>query len=301
MNKFFCDYSEYISRFFPDIKVQKISVNVGNTCPNRDGSIGHGGCIYCNNLSFTPAYCMEGDDLEIQIAKGKEFFARKYPEMKFLVYFQSFTNTYSSPEMLKSLYTRALSAKDVVGIVVGTRPDCLSRNIINILGEINTTSKVFIELGAETTHDSTLKLINRNHTFFQTVEAVRQCSQAGLSVGLHMIEGLPGESREMMLKSVDRVCELPVESLKFHHLQVITGTKLHAMFKEGAFTPLFDTSDEYLEHCVEIIKRVPRTIAIERFLASSPPSMVVSPRWGLKNYEFTNRLMSVLNNFVRME
>lgn len=304
MNPYYCDYSEYMGRFFPATKVQKISINAGNSCPNRDGSIGTGGCIYCDNRSFTPSYCMENDSVATQIAKGKKFFSRKYPEMKYLAYFQSFTNTYASTEHLKELYQAALESDDVIGIIIGTRPDCLPDDTISLLEEINSRSKVFIELGAETSFDDTLRIINRNHTWLQTIDAAERCHGAGLSCGLHLIEGLPGESPDMMMETVRKVCSLPVESIKFHHLQVIRGTRLHQWYEKGDFIPQFITPDEYLGHCMKILDIVPRHIAIERFLASSPPEMVVAPKWGIKNYEFTNRLLSALNkksNIIRNE
>lgn len=288
------DYSEYIREYFPGVKVQKLSVNAGFTCPNRDGTIGRGGCIYCDNRSFTPAYCAEGDDtVTAQLERGKAFFARKYPAMKYLAYFQSYTNTYGrAAEGLGRLWEEALAVPDVVGLVVGTRPDMLGPEVVEALGAVAARVPVFLEIGAETSHDRTLAFINRGHTWQTTTDAARRCAAAGLHVGLHLIAGLPGETEEDILATVDACCALPIESLKLHQLQVIRGTTLHRLWIEGKCRLLYDCPEQYLDLCIRIIERVPRHIAIERFLASAPPAMVVAPRWGLKNHEFTDLLKS---------
>lgn len=298
MNEFYKDYSEYLSEIFPGIKVQKISVNAGFTCPNRDGTIGTGGCIYCNNTSFTPSYCMEilGEDVRGQIEKGKAFFSGKYPKMKYLAYFQSFTNTYRNVKELEKLYKEALNTSGVVGLVIGTRPDMFSEEIAGMLGKLNVMHPVFVEFGAETSSDETLKRINRGHTFTDTCHAVRLASREGLHVGLHIIAGLPGEDEEDVVRNVSECCKLPIESLKLHHLQVIKETPLSRMWHEGKIKlNIFDV-DRYIELCCRLVNIIPRHIAIERFLASSPQEMVDAPKWGLKNYEFTNRLLVRLRN-----
>lgn len=298
MNEFYKDYSEYLSEIFPGIKVQKISVNAGFTCPNRDGTIGTGGCIYCNNTSFTPSYCMEilGEDIPGQIEKGKAFFSGKYPKMKYLAYFQSFTNTYRNVKELEKLYKEALNTSGVIGLVIGTRPDMFSEEIAGMLGKLNVMHHVFVEFGAETSSDETLKRINRGHTFTDTCHAVRLASREGLHVGLHLIAGLPGEDEEDVVRNVSECCKLPIESLKLHHLQVIKDTPLSRMWHEGKIKlNIFDV-DRYIELCCRLVNIIPRQIAIERFLASSPQEMVDAPKWGLKNYEFTNRLLVRLRN-----
>ena len=283
-----------MSRFF-DTKVQKISVNAGFSCPNRDGTIGTGGCIYCDNTSFTPGYCFEKSDVISQLEKGKLFFGRKYPEMKYLAYFQSYTNTMGGAEYLEKIWREALSVDGVVGIIIGTRPDCITPVVVELLQRLASETEVFVELGAESFHDRTLKLINRGHDSETTRRAVKMLSEAGIHCGLHLIMGLPGEDESDMLCTVDEVVKLPVESLKFHHLQVLKSTDLHKRIVSGEMKVHTFTAEEYLDLCLKIISRVPRSIAIERFLASSPPEMVVSPKWGLKNYEFTNRLLSRLS------
>lgn len=294
MNEFYTDYSEYMSRFF-DGKVQKISVNLGTGCPNRDGTIGTGGCIYCNNASFTPDYCRQGKSVAEQIADGKAFFARKYPHMRYLVYFQAYTSTYGKdPVELHRICTQALEQDGVAGIVVGTRPDCLDDATTDMLARLNRRRPVFVELGVESLNDETLRLVNRGHTATRSLETIERLAAAGLHTGVHLIAGLPGEDLEAALRSVRLICDTAVESIKLHHLQVLRGTRLHALWQNGEIeVPAFG-ADEYLDFCVRVVRMVPRRIAIERFLASSPPALVVSPKWGLKNYEFTNLLINRL-------
>ncbi|MDE5773289.1 MAG: TIGR01212 family radical SAM protein [Muribaculaceae bacterium] len=295
MNPYYKDYSAYLAERFPGVKVQKISVNAGLGCPNRDGTIGTGGCIYCDNSSFTPAYCMAGDDVAIQLEKGKDFFSHKYPEMKYLAYFQSFTGTYSQGvEELRVLYDKAIAIPDVVGLIIGTRPDTLPDEVIDLLSEINDRLPVIVEIGVETSDNDTLRLINRNHTWSDVVSAVRRLSGRGIDVGVHLIAGLPGENMERTLQSVRDVCRLPISTIKIHQLQVIRGTLLHKAISQGKINIEPYTLEQYLKLCIMIIEEVPRHIAIERFLASAPPQMVVAPQWGIKNYEFVNKLRSIL-------
>ena len=293
MVRLFTPYGEYLRNKF-GVKVQKLSVNAGFSCPNRDGSIGRGGCIYCDNRSFTPSYCNQSDSVTEQIEKGKLFFGRKYPELKYIAYFQAYTSTYSvSLSRLTELYCEALGVDDVVGLVIGTRPDCFDKRLAELLGEIGCgEKKVLVEFGAESSHDETLLMVNRGHTWQQTADAVWRAHDVGIDVGLHFIMGLPGETHDMMLRTVERAVELPVSSLKFHQLQVIYGTILHRRWKNGELNlQLFDV-DSYLDLCREICDIVPNSIAIERFTSSAPAELLVAPKWGIKNYEFVNRLLS---------
>lgn len=289
----YTDYSSYLARYF-DGKRQKLTVNARFTCPNRDGTKGTGGCIYCNNHSFSPM--ADGAHLPVreQIEAGKRFFSGKYPNMRYLAYFQSYTNTYDDPDRLIDLYREALDAEGVDGLIIGTRPDAVPQELLDRLSALARVHYIMIEYGAESSHDDTLARVNRCHGWADTVDAVRRTAAAGIHVGLHLIMGLPGETREMMLETVDRCCELPVDVLKLHQLQVIKGTWL-ASRPEGV--TLFSV-DEYLDLCVDIVKRVPRSIAIERFTSSAPADMLIAPRWGLKNYEFANLLKNRLRNEV---
>lgn len=297
MNPYFTDYSEYIARFFPGRKVQKISVNAGFSCPNRDGRIGTGGCIYCNNASFTPSYCFSGASVADQLESGKQFFSRKYKDMQYIAYLQSYTNTYSDcARSLRNVYEEAVQVPDVVALAVGTRPDCFGEEDAEILAEFNRRLPVFVEFGVETMRDSTLSLIHRGHTAADSERAIRLAASKGLHVGAHLIAGFPGEPADEILQSLQKVCALPIESVKIHHLQVLAGTQLQKLMDRGELNIHSYTVEEYLDLCVRMVRIVPHEIAIERFLASAPPAMVLSPKWGLKNYEFTNLLINRLKD-----
>lgn len=289
MNPYYKDYSEFLAEHF-DGKVQKLSVDVGFTCPNRDGSAGTGGCIYCNNRAFSPDWDKRHTPVAEQVARGKRFFGKKYPDMKYLAYFQSYTSTYASPDSLIALYNEALDQDDIVGLIIGTRPDCMPDSLLDRIGSLDT--KIFIEYGAESSHDSTLSLINRCHTWQATVDAVHRTAARGIPVGLHLILGLPGEDEEMMTTTVERVSSLPVSTVKFHQLQILRGTTLEKM------APMLDipafTAEEYAALCARPLGYLRSDIAVERFVAQAPDDMLLSPRWGLKNYQFTSLLQKHL-------
>lgn len=289
MNPYYKDYSEFLAEHF-DGKVQKLSVDVGFTCPNRDGSAGTGGCIYCNNRAFSPDWDKRHTPVAEQVARGKRFFGKKYPDMKYLAYFQSYTSTYASPDSLIALYNEALDQDDIVGLIIGTRPDCMPDSLLDRIGSLDT--KIFIEYGAESSHDSTLSLINRCHTWQATVDAVHRTAARGIPVGLHLILGLPGEDEEMMTTTVERVSSLPVSTVKFHQLQILRGTTLEKM-APMLNIPAF-TAEEYAALCARLLGYLRSDIAVERFVAQAPDDMLLSPRWGLKNYQFTSLLQKHL-------
>lgn len=293
MGRFYKEYSEFLAEIFEG-KVQKIPVNVGLSCPNRDGTLGRGGCIYCNNASFSPVAGNARQNLEEQIKAGRDFFRRKYKDMRFLVYFQSYTSTHGQVSRLMDVYKRATATEGTVGIIIGTRPDCIPDELLKELSELNRHCPVLMEYGAESAHDRTLELINRCHSWGQTVDAVQRTHQAGLKSGLHFIMGLPGESEEMMLETVDRACDINPSVLKFHQLQVIHGTRLAKMYEEGTANITLFTPENYARLCLKIISRVPASIAIDRFVAQAPSDMVVAPKWGMKNYQFAQMLENML-------
>ena len=281
------NYASFIGSFF-DEKVQKLAINAGFTCPNRDGTVGVGGCTYCNNQTFNPAYCESDKTIKGQIEEGKKFFQRKYPKMKFLAYFQAFSNTYAPLDVLKSKYAEALELEDIVGIVIGTRPDCVSDELIAFLAELSQSKYVMVEYGIESTSDATLERINRGHSFAQARSAVVRSKEAGLLVGAHMILGLPGETREELIAQADTLSELPLDTLKLHQLQIIRGTRMASEFDadRSSFPLVFDSAEEYASLVAEYIARLRPDIAIERFTSQSPASLLVAPSWGIKNYEF---------------
>lgn len=295
-------YSEYLAEKFPGKgKIQKIGVTIGNSCPNRDGTIGRGGCSYCNNASFTPEYIdstATPESIQETLEKGKSFFGRKYPDMRFLAYFQSYTNTYGgSTEQLMKCYRTAAASSGIVGIVIGTRPDCIAEDLMHELARMNAVEcPVMIELGAESSHDITLERVNRCHSWETTVNTVYRLNAHGISVGLHFIMGLPGETRTMMLDTVRRAVNLPIDTLKFHQLQIIKGTRFAAEYEENPNQFELFNPETYADLCREIIDIVaPSGIAIERFVSQAPDDMLIAPRWGLKNYQFTNLLNSRIN------
>ena len=290
-SKHYNDYGTWIRSMFP-FRVQKISINAGFSCPNRDGRIGQGGCIYCDNRTFNPAYCNSTSSIKAQLEEGKKFFSHKYPDMKFLAYFQAYTNTYESIDKLKRMYEEALGVEDVIGIVIGTRPDCVSDELLDYLGHLNTQTFITIEYGIETANNNTLKLINRGHDFECVKRIVSKTAEKGIITGGHIILGLPGEDSEEIIRQAPLISALPINILKLHQLQVIHGTKLEQMYKEHPFH-LF-SPDEYIELIGRYIKLLRKDIVIERFTSHSPKDMLVGPQWGMKNHEFTDKLMKYL-------
>ncbi len=283
------DFSQFLAELYP-FKMQKIAVNAGFTCPNRDGTKGRGGCTYCNNQTFNPAYCAPTLNVTQQLEQGKVFFGKKYPEMRYLAYFQAYTNTHGDISRLVELYEEALAVDKVDGLIIGTRPDCMPDELLEKLVSIHQKSCVLVEYGAETSHNETLVRINRCHTWEETVDAVMRTSAVGLPVGLHLIMGLPGEDKAMMIETIDRVSGLPVDTVKLHQLQLVKGTRMAIDVGRGEYDVPRFTVDEYIELCCEVVKHMRPDIAIERFVSQSPNELLISPRWGLKNYEFTHRL-----------
>lgn len=292
MAELYRDFSDFIAGYFKG-KIQKISVNAGFTCPNRDGTVGTGGCTYCNNQSFNPDYCRPSLSVREQLERGKEFFARKYPQMKYLAYFQAYTNTHSDDiDRLMALYREALDVDGVAGLIIGTRPDCMPQDLLDRLAGLR--EWVMVEYGAESACDRTLELVNRCHTWADTVDAVNRTHAAGLPCGLHLIMGLPGEDEATMLETVDRINELPVDTVKFHQLQLVRGTRMASDVEAGLYDIPRFTAEEYISLCVRILDRLRKDIAVERFVSQSPSDLLIYPRWGLKNYQFTNLLHNQL-------
>lgn len=278
------DFSDFLAVHF-DGKMQKLSVDAGFSCPNRDGTKGKGGCSYCNNRSFSPAYTTRIGSVTGQLEAGKRFFSRKYPLMRYLAYFQSYTSTYDSDiDALMSLYEEACAVDGVEGVVIGTRPDCMPDRLLYRLKEL---PWVMVEYGAESSHDATLALVNRCHKWCDTVDAVMRTHDAGLPCGLHLINGLPGEDEEMMLSTVEAVNHLPVDVVKFHQLQLLRGTRMAKDIEHGWYDIMRFTPESYASLCAAIVRRLRRDIAIERFVSQSPQELVIYPKWGLKNYQFT--------------
>lgn len=285
-------YNEY-GRWLKErlqMKVQKISLNAGFTCPNRDGTVGVGGCTYCNNQTFNPSYCQTEKSVTQQLEEGKEFFRRKYPEMKYLAYFQAYTNTYGDVADVIRKYEEALSVDDVVGIVIGTRPDCMPDDLLDYLEALNRRVFVVVEYGIESVYDRTLERINRGHTHEATIDAVRKTADRGIITGGHVILGLPGESREEMIDEARMLSELPLTTLKLHQLQLIKGTRMAEEYAESPEDFHLFTADEYIDLVIDFVERLRPDIVLERFVSQSPASLLAIPGWGLKNYEFVDKV-----------
>lgn len=284
------EFGELLTNYFP-YKVQKISINAGFTCPNRDGSKAVGGCTYCNNQSFSPGYGGKQRSVSNQLKDGIAFFSYKYPTMKYLAYFQSYTNTYDSIDKLIDLYEEALSYPDVVGIIIGTRPDCMPDELLDYFAELNKRTFLLIEYGLESTLDSTLEFINRGHTHAESIEAIKKTAARGINTGAHLILGLPHESREQILAHTDEISRLPLTTVKLHQLQLIKGTVMAKQYRENPeWFDLFEV-DDYIDLCIDFAERLNPEFVIERFISQSPKQLLIAPNWGLKNFEFTAKVL----------
>lgn len=286
----YADMGSYLAARFP-YKVQKISLHAGFSCPNRDGTKGRGGCTYCNNQTFSPDYCHTGRGITEQLDEGIAFFARKYPDMKYLAYFQAYTNTYGATPYLAACYEEALAHEGVVGLIIGTRPDCMPPDLLAYLSDLARDRYLMVEYGIESTCDETLARVNRGHDYASAVDAVRRTAEAGIPVGAHMILGLPGESRETILSHAGRLSALPLTMVKLHQLQLIRGTRLAQEYEQGLADIYPYTVTEYVDLAIDFIERLRPDIVVERFVSQSPDALLIAPRWGLKNHEFTARLL----------
>lgn len=280
-------FQDFLNEHF-DTKIQKISLNAGFTCPNRDGNKGLGGCTYCNNQTFNPAYCKTEKSITLQLEEGIRFFARKYPQMNYLAYFQAYTNTYGELEHLKALYEEALKVPGVKGLVIGTRPDCMPDALLDYLEKLSEKQFILIEYGVESTMDETLKSINRGHDFACSADAIKRTAERGIPVGAHIILGLPGENKADIMHHAERLNELPLDTLKLHQLQIIRNTRMASeMEADPHKVHLYDAS-EYADLVIDFLELLRPDMAVERFVSQSPKELLIAPDWGLKNYEFTN-------------
>ena len=282
-------FSDFLHEKF-SFKVQKISIDAGFTCPNRDGTKGWGGCTYCNNQTFSPQYCATEKTITKQLEEGVQFFSRKYPQMKYLAYFQSYTNTYDSLKNLLNKYNEALNYPDVAGLIIGTRPDCVPDELLDALYEMSKRTFILIEYGIESTDNETLKYINRGHTYEEAVDAINRTSKKGLMCGAHLILGLPCEDKEMILSHARKISTLPLTTVKLHQLQLIRHTKMAEQFEEAPEKFHLYSVDEYIDLCIDFIELLNPEFALERFVSQSPKELLIAPDWGLKNFEFTAKV-----------
>lgn len=284
------DYSTFIKKKFNE-RVQKISLDTGFTCPNRDGTKGVGGCTYCNNNSFNPYYCKPSKSITQQLDEGITFFSKKYKTQQYLAYFQAYTNTYADIKLVKELYHEAINHPNVIGLVIGTRPDCINEELIDFLADLAKTHYIALEFGVESTLNKTLDLINRCHSFEETKAAYELAKNKNLHLGAHLIIGLPGETREEMLNHAVEISKLPVNTVKIHQLQIIKHTMMAKQFQD---TPemfnLFNAND-YIDFICDFVALLRPDIIIERFISESPANLLVAPKWnGIKNFEMVAKI-----------
>ena len=263
-------------------RLQKLVVDAGFSCPNRDGTLSTGGCTYCDNAAFHPNYSTPDKSITRQLDEGIEFHRGRYRSVtKYLAYFQAYSNTYGPLEKMRRVYEEALAHEDIAGLVIGTRPDCIDAAKLDYLKELSQDKVVIIEYGIESCHDATLRRINRGHTFDQARKAVELTAEMGIMQGAHFIFGLPGETRQMMLDMAPAINALPLDSVKFHQLQIIKGTAMEREFRERRDDFVTFTLEEYIDFFVDFLERLRPDLSIERFAGEVPPRFVNETPWGL--------------------
>ena len=283
MDRRYNSFGAYIKKRFGS-RVYKVTVDAGFTCPNRDGTVGMSGCIYCNNESFRPNSCRPALSVSEQVKNGISYIRKRYNAEKFLVYFQPYTNTYASVEVLERLYHEALSATpSVIGLAIGTRPDTIDREKIALLESLSKQYFILVEYGMQSMYEKTLQFINRGHDYRAFLRALDMTKDRGIAIGAHIIVGLPTEDREETLATADELSYLPIEFLKIHQLQVIKDTPLEAFYKENPF-PVFGY-DEYLDFVTEFIERLSPGIVLQRLFATAPDDILIAPHWGKSRQE----------------
>ncbi|MCU0472400.1 MAG: TIGR01212 family radical SAM protein [Bacteroidales bacterium] len=275
-------YSNYFRKLY-GARIQKVLVDAGFTCPNRDGTRGTGGCTYCNNDAFNPSYCLPGKSVTQQIEEGILFHKKRYREASsYLAYFQAYSNTYAPLSKLKRLYEEALNYPGVIGLIIGTRPDCIDDKKLEYIKSLSQRCYLSVEYGIESCYDKTLRRINRGHTFREAVDVLKATAALGINTGAHFIFGLPGESREDMLKEAAIISELPLKTVKFHQLQIIKGTVMENEYLHKPSDFQLFTWGEYLEFFIRFLERLNPEIVVERFTGEAPPRFLNGPYWGKK-------------------
>lgn len=284
-NRRFNAYAQYFERVFGG-RVQKVSVDAGFTCPNRDGTKGRGGCTYCNNDAFNPSYCTPEKSIRQQILEGIQFHQNRYRRAeKYLAYFQAYSNTYDTLENLKHRFDQALGIDKVVGLVIGTRPDCIDAEKLHYFADVAKTHYVILEYGLESCYDETLRKINRGHTFQESADALEITASYGLKTGAHMIFGLPGETRQMMIDEAEILSGLPINTLKLHQLQIVKGTAMETDYRKHPGKYTFFDLDEYIDLVIRFLERLSPEIVMERFAGEVPPDFIAGPTWGVIRYD----------------
>lgn len=271
-------FSSFIEKEFEGKKVHKVNIDAGFTCPNRDGTAAYGGCIYCNNASFRPSSCKPSLSITEQVQNGISFLSRRYGAELFLAYFQPYTNTYAAADILEKYYKEALANPSVVGLAIGTRPDCVDEEKLSMLEEIAKERFVLIEYGLQSIYDKSLLFINRGHDYECFLQAIEITKGRGIHIGAHVIAGFPTESMEEMLSMAGVISEIEIGFLKLHQLQVVKDTRLASMYKETPFHVF--GYDEYINFAVDFLERLNPEIVIQRLFATAPADILIAPEWG---------------------
>ncbi|HKL07736.1 MAG TPA: TIGR01212 family radical SAM protein [Bacteroidales bacterium] len=280
-NRRFNAYSNYFKQTFGE-RVQKVTIDAGFTCPNRDGTKGRGGCTYCNNDAFNPSYCTPDKSVTQQINEGIEFHEKRYRRSnKFLAYFQAYSNTYAPLDKLKIIYDEALSVPGIAGLVIGTRPDCIDEEKLEYFQQLSEKYYIILEYGIESCNNETLKRINRGHTFEEAVEALEKTKKFGIKTGAHFIIGLPGETKEYILSQAKTISSLPLDTIKFHQLQIIKGTAMEKEYIKHPENFTFFELSEYIDFFIRFIERLNPYFVVERFAGEVPPRFLAGPGWEL--------------------
>jgi len=290
IGKRYNDYGSFIKLNFGE-RVQKIALDIGFSCPNRDGTKGFGGCTYCNNNTFNPDYCEPTKSIQQQLEQGIAFFTKKGKNNKYLAYFQAYTNTYSDFETLKKMYEEALSVQKIVGLVIGTRPDCISEEIIEYLSFLSKNYFISLEFGIESTLEKTLLNVNRCHTFEDSKKTFELCKNKGIHLGAHLIIGLPGETKQDLMSHASEINKLPIQTLKLHHLQIVKNSVMAVQYKRNPENFSLFTAEKYIDFITNFICYLRPDIVIERFISEAPQDLLIAPKWNkLKNFEVVAKI-----------
>jgi radical SAM protein (TIGR01212 family) len=272
----FRSYNRWLQDKFGQ-RVYKVIVDAGFTCPNRDGTVAVGGCAYCNNNSFRPPSAIKTDPIRDQVREGIQYIRQRFDAQKFVVYFQPFSNTYAETEYLRRLYTEAIDHPEVVGLAIGTRPDCVDERTIRMIDEIARQTFVSLEFGVESIYDDTLRRVNRGHDYGAFLRAVAMTQGRSIHIAAHLVLGFPWETREQWLAMADEISRVGVDALKIHHLHIVKGTALAAEYSRRPFKLL--AYEEYLDLLCEFVERLDPNIVIERMFGEAPPGLLVAPNW----------------------
>ncbi len=290
MKKRYNSAAIYFKKLFCQ-RVQKISVDAGFTCPNRDGTKATGGCTYCNNDAFKPFYCSPKKDIGLQLKQGIDFFAKKYNSQKYIAYFQTFSNTYDRLNKLKQIYEKALEVTGIIGLVIATRPDCVDEQILDYLAKLSEKYFILVEFGVESTKNETLETINRQHSYEDSLKALKMSAERNLKTGIHLILGLPGETEEEMLNHSGKISKIDFDFLKIHQLQIVKNTVMAKDYFNNRQKYRLFTLEKYINFVVKFIERLSPDIKIERFTSESPSDLLIAPKWGrVKNYQIVHKI-----------